>query len=249
MARENIIYGVHPIIEALKSGKTIEKILLQTNISNDAIRSVKEELRTSGQYAKIQYVPIEKLNSLARGGNHQGVVAIASLVEYKELEEVVEQSMEKGENPFIVMLDHVTDVRNLGAIARTCECAGVTCLIVPEEGSAGINEDAVKTSAGALLRLPICKIKNVKTALNYLKQCGLKIFAASEKANYVYSDQDFTEPSLIIMGAEDKGISKEALKMSDELIKIPIIGNIESLNVSVAAGVIIYEVVRQRNIK
>lgn len=249
MARENIIYGVHPIIEALREGKTIEKLLLQTNISNDAIRSVKEELKQSGQFAKIQYVPVEKLNSLSRGGNHQGVVAIASLIEYRELEEVLDQCIERGEKPFMVMLDHLTDVRNLGAIARTCECAGVTCVIVPEDGSASINEDAIKTSAGALLRIPICKVKNIKSALNYVRQSSVKIFAASEKANYLYTNQDMTEPMLLIMGAEDKGISKEALKMCDELIKIPIIGEIESLNVSVAAGVIIYEIVRQRNLK
>ncbi|MBQ9253144.1 MAG: 23S rRNA (guanosine(2251)-2'-O)-methyltransferase RlmB [Bacteroidales bacterium] len=249
MAKENIIYGIRPILEAIREGKTIEKLLLQTNISNDGIKNIKEELKQEGQNPKIQYVPIEKLNSLTRVGNHQGVVAITSLVEYSLLEDVIEKCLNSNNQPFVVMLDHITDVRNLGAIARTCECAGATCLVVPEEGSAAINEDAIKTSAGALLRLPICKIRNTKSTLNYLRQMGLKIYSASEKANHLYYEQDFKEGFILIMGAEDRGVSKDALKMSDELIRIPINGEIESLNVSVAAGVIIYEAVKQRNIK
>lgn len=247
MAKENIIYGYRPIVEAIREGKQIEKLLIQTNLNNESIRNIKEELRKQEQNIKIQYVPIEKLNSITRGENHQGFVAYASLIEYKGLEEEIEKAINSKNVPFILILDHITDVRNLGAIARTAECAGVTCLIVPEEGSAAINEDAVKTSAGALLRLPICKVKNIKTTLNYLKQSEIKIFAATEKASNVYTKEDYNLPCAIIMGAEDKGISKEALKLSDALITIPIKGNIESLNVSVAAGVIIYEVVRQRN--
>lgn len=246
MARENIIYGYRPIVEAIREGKQIEKLLIQTNLNNESIRNIKEELRKQDLNIKQQYVPIEKLNSITRGENHQGLVAYASLIEYKNLEEEIEKSIDKCV-PFILILDHITDVRNLGAIARTAECAGVTCLIVPDEGSAAINEDAVKTSAGALLRLPVCKVKNIKTTLNYLKQSGIKIFAATEKATNVYTKENYNLPCAIVMGAEDKGISKDALKLSDALITIPIKGNIESLNVSVAAGVIIYEVVRQRS--
>ncbi len=246
MARENIIYGYRPIVEAIREGKQIEKLLIQTNLNNESIRNIKEELRKQDLNIKQQYVPIEKLNSITRGENHQGLVAFASLIEYKNLEEEIEKSIDKCV-PFILILDHITDVRNLGAIARTAECAGVTCLIVPDEGSAAINEDAVKTSAGALLRLPVCKVKNIKTTLNYLKQSGIKIFAATEKATNVYTKENYNLPCAIVMGAEDKGISKDALKLSDALITIPIKGNIESLNVSVAAGVIIYEVVRQRS--
>lgn len=246
MARENIIYGYRPIVEAIREGKQIEKLLIQTNLNNESIRNIKEELRKQDLNIKQQYVPIEKLNSITRGENHQGLVAFASLIEYKNLEEEIENSIDKGV-PFILILDHITDVRNLGAIARTAECAGVTCLIVPDEGSAAINEDAVKTSAGALLRLPVCRVKNIKTTLNYLKQSGIKIFAATEKATNVYTKENYNLPCAIVMGAEDKGISKDALKLSDALITIPIKGNIESLNVSVAAGVIIYEVVRQRS--
>lgn len=246
MARENIIYGYRPIVEAIREGKQIEKLLIQTNLNNESIRNIKEELRKQDLNIKQQYVPIEKLNSITRGENHQGLVAFASLIEYKNLEEEIEKSIDKCV-PFILILDHITDVRNLGAIARTAECAGVTCLIVPDEGSAAINEDAVKTSAGALLRLPVCKVKNIKTTLNYLKQSGIKIFAATEKATNVYTKENYNLPCAIVMGAEDRGISKDALKLSDALITIPIKGNIESLNVSVAAGVIIYEVVRQRS--
>ncbi len=246
MARENIIYGYRPIVEAIREGKQIEKLLIQTNLNNESIRNIKEELRKQDLNIKQQYVPIEKLNSITRGENHQGLVAYASLIEYKNLEEEIEKSIDKCV-PFILILDHITDVRNLGAIARTAECAGVTCLIVPDEGSAAINEDAVKTSAGALLRLPVCRVKNIKTTLNYLKQSGIKIFAATEKATNVYTKENYNLPCAIVMGAEDKGISKDALKLSDALITIPIKGNIESLNVSVAAGVIIYEVVRQRS--
>ncbi len=246
MARENIIYGYRPIVEAIREGKQIEKLLIQTNLNNESIRNIKEELRKQDLNIKQQYVPIEKLNSITRGENHQGLVAFASLIEYKNLEEEIEKSIDKCV-PFILILDHITDVRNLGAIARTAECAGVTCLIVPDEGSAAINEDAVKTSAGALLRLPVCRVKNTKTTLNYLKQSGIKIFAATEKATNVYTKENYNLPCAIVMGAEDKGISKDALKLSDALITIPIKGNIESLNVSVAAGVIIYEVVRQRS--
>lgn len=246
MARENIIYGYRPIVEAIREGKQIEKLLIQTNLNNESIRNIKEELRKQDLNIKQQYVPIEKLNSITRGENHQGLVAFASLIEYKNLEEEIENSIDKCV-PFILILDHITDVRNLGAIARTAECAGVTCLIVPDEGSAAINEDAVKTSAGALLRLPVCKVKNIKTTLNYLKQSGIKIFAATEKATNVYTKENYNLPCAIVMGAEDRGISKDALKLSDALITIPIKGNIESLNVSVAAGVIIYEVVRQRS--
>lgn len=246
MARENIIYGYRPIVEAIREGKQIEKLLIQTNLNNESIRNIKEELRKQDLNIKQQYVPIEKLNSITRGENHQGLVAFASLIEYKNLEEEIEKSIDKCV-PFILILDHITDVRNLGAIARTAECAGVTCLIVPDEGSAAINEDAVKTSAGALLRLPVCRVKNIKATLNYLKQSGIKIFAATEKATNVYTKENYNLPCAIVMGAEDKGISKDALKLSDALITIPIKGNIESLNVSVAAGVIIYEVVRQRS--
>lgn len=249
MENNQIIYGIHPIIEALRSGKTIDKLMIQNSISNDTLRELKEEMKTSKQFIQVQYVPIEKLNKLTNNNNHQGVVAVSASVVYKDLEEIITKCKENKKMPFFVMLDHITDVRNFGAIARTCECASVDCIIVPCEGCAPINQDAIKTSAGALLRIPICKITNTKTTLNLLKQMDIQIFSATEKANKVYTCCDFNKPLLLIMGAEDKGISKDCLRMSDELIKIPLQGEIESLNVSVATGVILYEILRQRNIK
>ncbi|MBP3254646.1 MAG: 23S rRNA (guanosine(2251)-2'-O)-methyltransferase RlmB [Bacteroidales bacterium] len=243
----NIIYGIRPVTEALRQGRQLEKILMQTNLSGENMRQLKDELRASNQNVKIQYVPAEKLNAVAKGANHQGVIAYGSLIEYSALEETVMQIFEKGKVPFILFLDHLTDVRNLGAIARTAQCAGVDCIIIPNEGSAQINSDAVKTSAGALLRIPVCKSSNTKTTLNFLRQSGIKLYSASEKANLLYTQADMREPLCLIMGAEDKGVSKEAIKMSDALVKIPMNGDIESLNVSVAAGVLIYEVIRQRN--
>lgn len=244
----NIIYGIRPVIEALRQGTQIDKILLQTNLSGENIRQLKEELKQSNQNIKLQYVPTERLNALSKGANHQGVAAYCSLLDYSDIEEIVMQVFESGRTPFILFLDHLTDVRNVGAIARTAECAGVDCIILPSEGSAQINSDAVKTSAGAVLRIPICKSVNTKTTLNFLKSSGIKLYSASEKASFNYTQVDMKEPLCIIMGAEDRGVSKEAIKMSDELLKIPMKGEIESLNVSVAAGVLIYEVIRQRSI-
>ncbi len=246
MLKENIIYGFRPIVEALRQGKNIEKILIQDNINNDSVRSVKQELKASGLEIRIQYVPLEKLNSLTRTSNHQGIVAFVSMVTYKNIADIVEDYLQRREDIFIVVLDRVTDVRNFGAIARTAECAGVSCLLVAEQGAASINEDAIKTSAGALLRLPVCRVKNIKTTLNYLKQSGVKIFAATEKAKTLHTDENFKGSIAVVMGSENKGVSKDVLKMADSLIKIPILGHIESLNVSVASGIIIYEAIRQR---
>lgn len=248
MNDSQIIYGVHPIIEALREGKVFDKLLIQSTLSGETLSLLKQEIRISHQNIQFQYVPIEKLDRLTKNQNHQGVVAIASLTTYKDLESVVNDSLDKKQVPFLVYLDHITDVRNLGAIARTCECAGVTALLIPNEGSAQINQDAIKTSAGALLHLPICKINNAKTALNFLHQVGIKIFSATEKTNTLYTDSSYKEPMMLILGSEEKGISKDCIKMSDELVKIPLKGTIESLNVSVSAGIIIYEVVRQRTL-
>lgn len=245
---KNIIYGIRPIIEAIRQGKQIDKILVQSSSTNDNLKQLKDELRHVNQNAKIQYVPTEKLNSLSKGANHQGVIAYCSIVEYSDLEETIMQIFENGKIPLILFLDHLTDVRNVGAIVRTAECAGVDCIILPNEGTAQINSDAIKTSAGAVLRIPICRSTNTKTTLNFLKQSGIKLYSASEKANDNYTQVDMQEPLCLIMGAEDKGVSKEAIKMSDKLLKIPMKGEIESLNVSVATGILIYEVIRQRSV-
>ena len=191
----------------------------------------------------FQYVPVEKLNKMTTG-NHQGVVATIAAVKYHSFMQLMETLEEPS---VIILLDHVTDVRNMGAIARTAECTGVAALVVPDHGSAAINEDAIKTSSGALLRLPVCREQNLKTVVNLAKQCGYQIVAATEKGAVHYREVDFRQPTLLIMGNEETGISPELLKMSDVRTKLPIVGEVASLNVSVAAGVFMYEILEQRS--
>ena len=243
MKESQLVYGIRPVIEAIRSGIEIEKIFIQSSLQGALLQELKEELK--GKRIIVQYVPAEKLDRLTRN-NHQGVVAAMSMIEYHNFEEVVTQVIERGEKPFIIMLDRVTDVRNLGAICRSAECAGVNTVAIPQHGSAQINEDAIKTSAGALLRLPICREENLKTTINIAKQLGIKVYAATEKGGVLYTEADMTESIMIIMGAEDTGVTPEIIKMCDGKLMIPIKANIESLNVSVAAGILMYEVVRQR---
>jgi 23S rRNA (guanosine2251-2'-O)-methyltransferase len=193
----------------------------------------------------VQFVPMEKLNRITRQ-NHQGVVAMISEITYQKIEAILPMVYEQGKTPLVVMLDHITDVRNLGAIARTAECSGVDAILIPEKGSAQVNQDAIKTSAGALYKVPVCRYNSSKEIITFLKSSGLKIVAATEEASSDYTDIEMTQPVALILGSEESGISAELLKISDELIRIPIFGDIQSLNVSVAAGVIIYEILRQR---
>lgn len=242
--KQQLVYGLRPVIEAVTSGAKIDKVLIQNGLSGDLVFELKSKMRDAG--VPFQYVPVEKLDRLTRN-NHQGVVATISPIEYQSFMDVVPMLFEQGKTPFVVLLDHVTDVRNMGAIVRTAECAGVDAVVVPDHGSAQINEDAVKTSSGALLRMPICREPNLKTVVNFAKQSGLQVVAATEKGSQSYLSVDFTCPTLLIMGAEETGISNELLKMSDARAKLPIKGEIQSLNVSVAAAVFMYEVVRQRD--
>lgn len=245
MENTRIVYGIRPVIEAIKSGKEIDKIFIQSNLRGSLLQDLKDSLM--GMRINIQYVPVEKLNRLTRN-LHQGVVAMISPIEYSSLEEILIANTEKGEKSLIIMLDRVTDVRNLGAIARTAECSGAHAIVIPQHGSAQINEDAIKTSAGALLRIPICREQNLKTSINLVKQMGLKVFSATEKDGVIYSQADLKSSLMIIMGAEDTGVSPEIIKLCDESLRIPLKGEIESLNVSVSAGIIMYEVVRQRGL-
>jgi len=238
-----LVYGIRPVIEAIKSDKEIDKIFIQSNISGNLLQELKENLK--GKKITIQYVPVEKLNRLTRN-NHQGVVAMISPIEYHNLEEILNENNEKGIKSFIIILDRITDVRNLGAIARTAECSGVHAIVIPQHGSAQINEDAIKTSAGALLKIPICKEHNLKSTINLVKQMGLTVYGATEKNGEIYTQANLKSSIAIVMGAEDTGVSPEILKQCDSYLKIPIKGEIESLNVSVAAGVLMYEVIRQR---
>ena len=238
-----VVYGLRPVIEAIESGRQIDKVLMQNGLSGDLANVLKAKIRQAG--VPFQYVPTEKLNRMAEG-NHQGVVALIAAIGYYSFIDLVPNMIEEGKSPLVVLLDHITDVRNMGAIARTAECAGVDALIVPDHGSAAINQDAIKTSSGALLRLPICRESNMKTVVNLAKQCGMQVVASTEKGSVYYREVDFSFPTLLIMGNEEYGISRELLKMSDIMAYLPIVGDVSSLNVSVAAGVMMYEALGQR---
>lgn len=243
MEKNEMIFGIRAVIEAVESGKDIDKILIKKDLHSDLAQELFAAVK--GRNIVIQKVPIEKINRMSRK-NHQGVIAFISAVTYQHLEDIVPMLYEDGKNPFVILLDGITDVRNFGAIARTCECAGVDAIVIPERGSVSVNADAVKTSAGALLHLPVCRESSVFEAVRFLKNSGFKVVAASEKAAVNYTKVDYTVPVAIVMGAEDTGVSKEVLRQCDDMVALPQMGVIGSLNVSVAAGVMMYEVVRQR---
>lgn len=235
-------------MEAVESGQQVERVLIQNGLSSPLLNELRSRLKE--HEVPFQYVPVEKLNKMTTG-NHQGVVATIAAVKYSSFVDMLEnQADPEGSEgaALYVLLDHVTDVRNMGAIARTAECTGVTALIVPDHGSAAINEDAIKTSSGALLRLPVCREQNLKTVINLAKQYGFQVVAATEKGAVHYRQVDFRQPTLLIMGNEETGISPELLKMSDVRAKLPIVGEVASLNVSVAAGVFMYEALEQKNV-
>ncbi|MCW3084404.1 MAG: rRNA ((2251)-2-O)-methyltransferase RlmB [Bacteroidetes bacterium] len=240
---ENMIFGIRPVIEALKAGKEIDRLFVQTGLKNELFGEMMGMLKKHN--VLYQYVPAEKLNRLT-SKNHQGVVGYISSIEYHKIEEVLPAVFEKGKIPLILILDRITDVRNFGAIARTAECSGVDAIIIPTKGAAQINADAIKTSTGALHTIPVCREENLKQVIEYLRESGLLVIACTEKTKENYYQQDFTLPVAIMMGSEENGISSEFLKMADAHAKIPLMGEISSLNVSVATGVILYEAVRQR---
>ena len=244
MKENEMVFGIRAVIEAIQADKEVDKILVKRDLQGDLSKELFEVLR--GREIPVQRVPAERLDRLTRK-NHQGVIAFMSAVTYQSLEDIIPFVYEQGKDPFIVLLDGVTDVRNFGAIARTCECAAVDAVIIPARGSVSVNADAMKTSAGALHTLPVCREQNLRATLQYLKDSGFRIVAATEKGDYDYTKADYTGPMCIIMGAEDTGVSYDHLALCDEWVKIPMLGTIESLNVSVAAGILIYEAVKQRN--
>ena len=241
--KNEMIFGVRAVIEAIQAGKEIDKILIKKDIQSDLARDLFAILKQTS--IPVQRVPVERIDRITRK-NHQGVVAFISPVTYQHTEDLVPFLFEQGKNPLFIMLDGITDVRNFGAIARTCECAGVDAIIIPSKNSVSVNADAVKTSAGALLTLPVCRELNLTQTLRFLKNSGFKIIAATEKGDYDYTKADFSSPTCLIMGAEDKGVSYDNLALCDEWVKIPLFGSIESLNVSVAAGILIYKAIEQR---
>ena len=239
-----MIFGLRPITEALLAGKTLERIYLQKGIRNSMVLDITEMAKTAG--IPVSTVPMEKLDSLTRK-NHQGAVAYISAITYLPLSEIVQSLFEKGIDPLVLILDRITDVRNFGAIARNAECMGVHAIVIPSHGAAQVNGDALKTSAGALNVIPVCREPNLKDTIRFLQQSGIQIVSCTEKAEQSLTDNiDFKIPTAIIMGSEEDGISPEYLKKSDVKVKIPIVGQISSLNVSVASGIILFEALRQR---
>ena len=243
LEKNEMIFGVRAVIEAIQAGREIDKVLVKKDIQSELSKELFTCLKNT--LIPVQRVPVERINRITRK-NHQGVVAFISSVTYQKTEDLVPFLFEEGKTPLFVMLDGITDVRNFGAIARTCECTGVDAIVLPERGSVSVNADAVKTSAGALLHIPVCRERSIHSAIRYLKDSGIKVVAASEKAVMNYTRVDYTVPVAVVMGAEDTGVDADNLRLCDEMVAIPQVGNIGSLNVSVAAGVMMYEVVRQR---
>jgi 23S rRNA (guanosine2251-2'-O)-methyltransferase len=240
---DHYIFGIHAVLEAVEAGKDVDKVLVKRGSGSDLLKNLLATLRKLE--IPVQHVPVEKLNRVT-GKNHQGVIAILSEISYVDITSLLPTVFESGEDPLILLLDGVSDVRNFGAIARSAECAGVHAIVIPSSGNAAINADAIKTSAGALHRIPVCRHRDLLAAAKFLQESGLRLFAASEKATDSMHQADMTGPVGIIMGGEERGISKELLKHADAWVSIPMKGTIASLNVSVAAGIMLFEVLRQR---
>ena len=245
MGKNNLIFGIHPLIEALEAGREIDKILLKRGLRSSEVSHIMDVAKE--RTIPVQIVPEERLTRLTRK-QHQGVIAFISEIEYTQLDQLIPMLYEEGRSPFVVLLDGLTDVRNFGAIARTAECAGVDAIIIPERGSVSVTADAVKTSAGALHRIPVCRVSSIQAAVTLLQENGIQIVAASEKAADIYTESELSLPLGLVLGAEDHGVSQDVLCRADKIVRIPQVGAIGSLNVSVAGGILIYEVVRQESL-
>ncbi len=240
--RTDIIYGVHSVIEAIKADRELNKILIQKGIQKEIFNELRDALQ--GKHFQLQFVPAQKIDSLT-SGNHQGVVAFVTPIEYQNIESLIDQLLEEGKKPTILVLDRITDVRNFGAIARTAECEGVDAILIPSRGSALVSSDAMKASAGALNRIPVCKTVDLKNSLFYIQQSGLRLVACTEKSAVPLYEVNLRGSVAIIMGSEEDGITQDLINMADIKAKIPMRGNISSLNVGVAAGMVLYEKLRQ----
>lgn len=236
------IFGVRAVIEAVRAGRELNKILIQKGMNKELFLELKEALK--GENYNLQFVPTEKLNAITEN-NHQGVIAYVSPVNYYKAEDLVEELLEEGKKPFILALDRLTDVRNFGAIARTAECEGVDAIIIPSKGSVTVTPDAIKTSAGALNRIKVCKTDSLKDTLFYIQQCGVRLVACTEKASVPLFETNLRGSVAVIMGSEKDGVSQDLINLSDISCRIPMRGEIASLNVSVAAGMVLYEKLRQ----
>lgn len=238
------IFGIRAIIEAINSGATIQKIYLQKDLKGNLFSELNKLIKKNN--ISTSFVPIEKLNHLSKNSNHQGVVATISPIDFYDLEKLIDEITNSTSTPLFLLLDQVTDVRNFGAIIRTAECTGVHGIIIQNHGNAPLNADAIKTSAGAAFKVPICRVNHLKDAIFMLKSHNIKLIAATEKTQNNIYDIDFKEPLAIIMGSEQRGVNPSILKIVDHKAKLPLLGQIESLNVSVACGAFLYEIVRQR---
>mgnify|MGYP003416844342 FL=1 len=244
MQNEHQIFGIRAIIEAINAGKEIDKVFIQKEAQGDLMQELMKTLKKNN--VNFSYVPVEKLNKLSKFNNHQGAVASIAPIKFVTMEQLVEGILEKKENPLFLILDQLSDARNFGAIIRTAECTGVDGIIIQKQGSAPVNGDTVKTSAGAVFNVPICKVDHIKDAVFYLQGSGISTVAATEKTENNIYDIDFKGGIAIIMGSEDKGVNPSVLKIVDQKAKLPMYGTISSLNVSVACGAFLYEAVRQR---
>ncbi|MDC8005593.1 23S rRNA (guanosine(2251)-2'-O)-methyltransferase RlmB [Aureisphaera galaxeae] len=244
MSKEHIIFGIYPVLEAVKSNVTIDKLFVQKGIKNTTIDEIVTTLEESN--TSISFVPGEKLDKLTRS-NHQGIAAFSSPIAFQSIEDVVEKALSnESKAPLFLILDQISDVRNFGAIIRTAECTHVDAIIIQKKGGAPVSGDTVKTSAGAIFKTPLCKVDHIKDAIFYLQGSGIKVVAATEKTEQSIYDCDLTIPTALVMGSEGKGISKSVLGLVDERASLPLLGEINSLNVSVACGAFLYETVRQR---
>lgn len=241
-----MIFGTRAVMEAIKAKREIEKIFIQAGLNNDLIKELIQTARANS--VPFTFVPQEKLNRLS-SKNHQGVVCQMAAVQYANLENIIDKAYSEGREPFLLIIDRVTDVRNFGAVARTAECAGLDAILMGDAGNAPLTADAMKTSAGALSHLPVCRVKDMKKTIRFLKDNGIQIVACTEKANTLLYEVNLNLPVALILGSEEDGISPQLLKEADYLAKIPMKGKISSLNVSVAAGISIYEAIRQKSYK
>lgn len=241
---ENHIFGIRAILEAIRNKQEIDKVFIQKDAQGDLMRDLLNNLKRHN--ISFSYVPAEKLNRITKL-NHQGAIATIAPVRFYDMESLVTEVTESGKTPLFLILDQLSDARNFGAIIRTAECTGVNGIIVQKAGSAPVNGDTVKTSAGAVFNVPICKVEHIKDAIFFLQGSGIKTVAATEKTEKTLYDVDFKQPVAIIMGSEDRGVNPSVLKIVDEKAKLPLLGTIGSLNVSVACGAFLYEVVRQRS--
>lgn len=239
-----MIFGIRSLIEAIHEGKEIDKVFIQKGLKGDLYNELYQLVKKRG--IPFSLVPIEKINRLTRK-NHQGVVAFISSIQYQDIEQLIPMLYEQGKTPFILVLDRITDVRNFGALARTAECAGVDAILIPARGAAAINADAIKTSAGALHKIPVCRARFLQDDLKFLKESGLKIVGVSEKAKKAYYEETYNEPLALMLGSEEDGISDIYLPLLDEFVRIPMTGSIASLNVSVAGGILMFEASKHRH--